>query len=70
MSTYRLALDGGPLAPQDVLQLREVLNEGHHLGLKALRVHVLHRGHLQAHADVVLPPQQRVGPAVPGNGSM
>lgn len=67
-TTYRLPLNRGPLAPQDVLQLSEVLNEGHHLRLEALGVHVLHRGHLEAHANVVLPPQQRVGPSIPRNG--
>ena len=64
-TTYRLPLNRGPLAPQDVLQLSEVLDEGHHLRLEALGVHGLHGGHLQAHADVVFPPQQGVRPAVP-----
>lgn len=63
-STHRLALNGGSLAPQHVLQLSEVLDEGHHLGLEALGVHILHGGHLQAHANVVLSPEQRVRPPV------
>lgn len=42
-----------------------MLDEGHHLGLEALGVHVLHRGHAQGHADVTLPLQQRVRPPVP-----
>lgn len=64
--SYRLPLDGGSLAPQDILQLREVLDEGHHLGLEALRVHILHGGHLEAHSHVVFSPEQWVRPAVSG----
>lgn len=64
-STHSLALHGGPLSTEDVLQLGEVLDEGDHLGLEALCVHVLHRGHLQGHLDVTLPLQVGIRPAVP-----
>jgi hypothetical protein len=49
------------------LQLSEVLDEGHHLCLKALSMHILYGGHLQAHADVMLSPEQRVRLPIPGN---
>lgn len=41
-----------------------MLDEGHHLGLEALSVHILHGGHLQAHSDVVFSPEQRVRPSI------
>lgn len=46
-----------------------MLNEGHHLRLEALSVHVLHGGHLEAHSDVVFSPEQRVGPSISGDRS-
>lgn len=45
-----------------------MLDEGHHLCLEALGVHVLHRGHAQGDAHVALALQQRVRPPVPGTG--
>lgn len=46
-ATHSLALHCSPLPAKDVLQLGEMLDEGHHLSLEALGVDVLHRGHLQ-----------------------
>lgn len=63
--THRLALHGRPLSAQDVLQLGEMLDEGYHLGLEALRVNVLNRRHLQRHLDVTLALQVRIRLAVP-----
>lgn len=63
--THRLTLHRRPLPAQDVLQLGEVLDESHHLGLEALSMDVLHRGHLQQHFHVELPPEVRIGRPVP-----
>lgn len=66
IETYRLPFDRCSLAPQDILQLSEMLDERHHLRLEALRVNVLHRGHPQAHPDVTISLQQGIRPARPG----
>lgn len=64
-STHSLALHRSPLPAEDVLQLGEMLDEGHHLGLEALGVDVLHRGHLQQDLHVKVPAQVRISLPVP-----
>lgn len=63
--TYSLALHRGTLPAQDILQLGEVLDEGHHLCLETLRMNVLHGGHLQRHLHVALTLQEGVWLAIP-----
>lgn len=41
-STYSLALHCSPLPAKDILELGEMLDKSHHLGLEALGVDVLH----------------------------
>lgn len=40
--THSLALHCSPLPAKDILQLGEMLDEGHHLSLEALGVDILH----------------------------
>lgn len=63
--THSLALNCSSLPAQDVLELGEVLDEGHHLRLEALGVDVLHRGHLERHLYVTLPIQVRIKLTIP-----
>lgn len=65
-STHSLALHCSPLPAQDVLELSEVLDKRHHLGLETLGMNILYRGHLQGYLDVTFPLQERIRLAISG----
>lgn len=64
--THSLTLHCSPLPAKHVLQLGEMLDEGHHLSLEALGVDILDRGHLQDQLDVKLTRQERIRLPIPG----